>query len=219
MKRRQPNDNDQLDMIVETQQQLDNKNVESLQFFKIAREALLQQQQTELKRLTAKYGRNHARVQKLEAKVLQAESVGKAVDIQLNIMKMQGEPLPAEGWRVQGYVFSVNGESLPGLTVAIGMKRGEEGTITRTKGTENASSGTTNEIGFYYLTLTPEELKKVSQYSLYLLVLDRRGHVIYTSKDKLMPTAGVIDFHDVTISNIEQPDKPERKAKGKGRRK
>jgi hypothetical protein len=218
MKKRYPNDNDQVNLILETQEQLDSQTTESLEFFKLSQESLLQQQNDELKRLAAKYGRNHVRVQTLESKVLHAGSVSKAVDVRLNIMK-QAEPLPTEGWRIQGYVFTTAGESLPGHTVLLDAKRDENKDATRIKPMDRSSSSITSETGFYSITLTAEELKRISQYALYLTVLDNRRHVIFTSKEKLNPASGTIDFRDVTVTVAQVPTKPQGKTKGKGGKK
>jgi hypothetical protein len=219
MKKRYPNDSDQVNMILETQEQLDAQTADSLEFFKLSQESFVQQQNDELKRLTAKYGRNHVRVQMLESKVHHADSVSKAVDVRLNIMKTQADPLPADGWRIQGYVFTTAGDSLPGHTVLIDAKKDENKDITRAKPVDRSSSNTTSEMGFYSITLTAEELKRMSQYTLYLTVLDSRRHIIFTSKEKLNPTPGTIDFQDVVITVVQEPAKPRGKTKGKGGKK
>ena len=218
MKKRYPNDNDQVNLILETQEQLDSQTTESLEFFKLSQESLLQQRNDELKRLTAKYGRNHVRVQILKSKVDHADGVSKAIDIRLNIMK-QAEPLPTDGWRIQGYVFTTTGESLSGHTVLIDARRDDNKDITRTKPADRSSSAITSETGFYSITLTAEELKRISQSALYLTVLDNRKHVIFSSKEKLNPASGTIDFQDVTITVVEGPAKPRGKTKGKAGKK
>ena len=217
MKRRSPNDNDQISLILETQEQLDSQSSESLEFFKLSQESLLEQRQAELKRLTVKYGRNNPRVQRLEAKVQQAGNVKRAVDVRMNIMKAQADPLPTDGWRIQGYVFNTDGEPLPGLTVMIGIKRDDNKETARAKAIDNSSLTVTNESGFYSITLTAEQLKAISQYSLYLYVLDNRKQIIFTSKDKLNPAPSTIDFLDATIQVAQGPTKPKGKTKGKGR--
>lgn len=218
MKKRYPNDNDQVNLILETQEQLDSQTTESLEFFKLSQESLLQQRNDELKRLTAKYGRNHVRVQILQSKLDHADGVSKAVDVRLNIMK-QAEPLPVDGWRIQGYVFTTTGESLSGHTVLIDARRDDNKDITRTKPADRSTSAVTSETGFYSITLTAEELKRISQLALYLTVLDNRKHVIFSSKEKLNPASGTIDFQDVTITVVQGPAKPSGKTKGKGGKK
>ena len=217
MKRKQPNENDQLDLILGAQEQLDNQTTESLEFFKLSRDVLFQLQQNELKRLTVKYGRNHARVQKLEAKMVQTSNVSKAVDVRLDILKTQAEPLPKDGWRLQGYVFTPSGESLPGFTAMIAVKD-EKMELTRSKISEGSLSSTTSENGFYSITITAENLKKILQHALHLTVLDRRNHVIYTSKNRLNPVPGEIDFHDAVIP-IAQEQGRTKKPMGKEKRK
>ncbi len=217
MKRRSPNDNDQISLILELQEQLDSQSSESLEFFKLSQESLLEQRQAELKRLTVKYGRNNPLVQRLEAKIQQAGNVKRAVDVRMNIMKAQADPLPTDGWRIQGYVFNTDGEPLPGLTVMIGIKRDDNKETTRAKAIDNSSSTVTKESGFYSITLTAEQLKAISQYSLYLYVLDNRKQIIFASKDKLNPAPSTIDFLDATIQVAKGSTKPKGKTKGKGR--
>jgi len=216
MRKKYPNDNDQVNLILETQEQLDSQATESLELFKVSQESLLQQQHDELKRLTVKYGRNHVRVQLLESKIHHADTVSKAVEVRLNIMKTQAEPLPTDGWRIQGYVFTTAGESLPGHTVFVDAKRDENKDLTRVKPADRSSSTTTSETGFYSITLTAEELKRLSQYALYLTVLDPRKHVIFTSKEKLNPASGTIDFQDVAITVVQVSTKPQGKTKSRG---
>lgn len=217
MKRKQPNENDQLDLIVDAQEQLDNQTTQSLEFFKLSRDVLSELQQNELKRLIVKYGRNHARVQKLETKMVQTSNVSRAVDVRLDILNNQAEPLPKDGWRLQGYVFTPSGESLPGLTATIAIKD-EKKEVTRSKITDGYLSSTTSANGFYSITITSEDLKKILQHTLYLIVLDHRNHVIYTSKNRLNPIPGEIDFHDAVIAIAQEPDRT-KKAKERGKRK
>lgn len=217
MKRRNLNDNDQINLILETQERLDNETIESLQFFKASQESLLQQQEAEHKRLTTKYGRNHVRVQILEDKIQHGGNVSKAVNVRLDIIKSQAETFPADGWRIQGYVFNTTGESLPGLTVTLGVKSDDKSVITRARG-ESSYSAITGENGFYSITLNAEELRKISQQALYLIVLDSRKHIIFTSKEKLNPQPATIDFQDVAITIAREPTRPKGKTKGKGTR-
>lgn len=193
-----PNETQQQDSAFDALEHMDVQTAESLKLFKTSQHAVHEQQQVELKRLVAKYGPNHSRVQKLQAQVLHHDNFSKALDVRIEQMDTQAEPLPSDAWRIQGYIATDNGEPLPGLTVTIGVKRDKaEVTIGRTG--KNSISTTTSATGWYSLTLSSEDLKAILQYSLYLVVQDNKKQILYTSKDKLTPIPGEIDFHNVLI--------------------
>ena len=210
MRSKNPNENEQFENVLHVQNQMDVQSTIFLELFKVSQTSRNEQQQIELKRLTVKYGPNHSRVQKLETELNHYRDVATAIDLRLDILKTQDEPLPADAWRLQGYVNGNNAEPMPGLTVAIGIKRDEKTGVTRAKAEDHPLFDTTNDTGWYSITISGEYLKMFSQYEFYLMVLDSKKQVIYTSKNKLTPTPGVIDFLDVVITvkaNTKRADK------------
>jgi hypothetical protein len=54
--------------------------------------------------------------------------------------------------------------------------------------------------------------------ALYLTVLDNRKQVIFSSKEKLNPASGTIDFQDVTITVVQGRRSQAEKNKGERRK-
>lgn len=209
-----PNEAAQQESAFDVLEHMDLQTAESLALFKTSQDAVHAQQQVELKRLTAKYGANHARVQNLQARVLHHDNFAKALDVRIEQMNTQAEPLPSDAWRIQGYVASDDGDPLPGLTVTIGIR--EKTNITVVRSSKNPLATTTTATGWYALTLSAEDLKNAAAYPLYLMVLDSKKQILYTSKDKLTPVPGEIDFHNVLIktkTDADRDDKTTRKKK------
>jgi len=209
-----PNEAAQQESAFDALEHMDIQTLQSLALFKASQDVVHEKQQVELRRLTAKYGPNHARVQKLQARVLHHDNFAKALDVRIEQVNTQAEPLPSDAWRIQGYVSSDNGEPLPGLTITVGMKR-EKTDIAVVRSGKNQIATTTSATGWYSLTLSAEDLKNAAAYPLYLMVLDNKKQILYTSKDRLAPVPGEIDFHNVVIKIKAETDRDGKNVKKK----
>lgn len=160
--------------------------------------------QKEKERLTAKYGKEHAEVQKIEARLQYEEEMFNAMDVEIARTKSHPEPFVVTSWRVQGLVLNAQGEQQEGLTVYLTDEKQQV-----LPGTKHQCS---DAQGFYSITLEKELVAQYQAAKVFLAVAGKEGKKLLTTAEPIAISAGTIDYRDIILSteSCEHPFTNER---------
>ncbi|MCF6407769.1 carboxypeptidase-like regulatory domain-containing protein [Chitinophaga filiformis] len=191
MTSRKLRDQDNLKKINETFDELEGRRAEELDQAAQLQDANSQILAEERDRLAKKYGPDHPRVQKLEARLAYNGIMMEGLKAEATRAKVKTEPFASTWWRVNGRVFDSSGKPLAKLTVSLSDASGN--------GLEPLGYSCTDERGYYIITVKDDLVEKFQRQLPYLTVTDPNKKRLHVEKEPVVVTAGKIDYRDIFI--------------------
>lgn len=164
-----------------TQQLIEAREYQTVERWTLDRERI---------RMATKYGKDHPRVQAIEARLEAHQRLAKTIDVEVDRSRTRQTPLPEGGWRVQGGVFDADSkEPRRDLSVYLSNARHEP--------LNDLGYACTDEQGHYAISLEREQV--ASQKEVYLTVADANKTVLCRTKTPLNPIPDSVQSSDLYI--------------------
>lgn len=181
---------------------IDGMRLEKLESMKSTQQALKTAYEQEKTRLEAKYGKDHPRVKKLDAKLKFQEGFMKGLDVEIDNASIEVPSFDKNTWMVYGRVLNKNLKGIKGRTVSLYEK--EENLI------KDIGQTQTNKYGFYSLVYKPETrgLEIPETRELFLTVSDNQNRILHRESEPLFIKIGQIDTRMIVITDKDGNDKP-----------
>lgn len=186
---------DTLEYIDNAADQLDQQRLAGLkeqQNTQLIKDEVLQR---EANRLEAKHGKDHPQVVAAQNRAVYNRQMHVGLDKEIEKASIKTDPLPANAWRVHGRVFESESKPVKGVTVFLSDANG--------RWAEVLGSSCTNELGYYSLTVDEKLIDKYEKQPLVLTVSDKNKNVIYTAKEPLFMSRGLIVYKDIYLKQEE----------------
>jgi hypothetical protein len=153
-----------------------------------------QAQIKEHRRLRAKLGVDHPRVQHLAASIRSNAGLGADLAVQIDQSKIDPPPVVEKGWMVHGRVMDQKRKGLAGLTV--GIFDGKGGWM------RQAGHACTDQRGYFAIVHTPEKspddpAQRKIDYFLHVIGPD--GRLLHKDPDPLNLTIGQIEYREIFL--------------------
>jgi len=185
-------DQDNLKQITETFNELEGRRAEELNNAAQLQDTNDQILAEERDRLAKKYGPDHPRVQKLEARLSYNRVMMEGMKAEASRAKNPTEQFASTWWRVNGRVFdSSGGKPLAKLTVSLSDANGN--------GLEPLGYSCTDERGYYIITAKDDLVAKFQKQPLYLTVTDPNKKRLHIEKEPVIVAGGKIDYRDIFV--------------------
>ncbi|SHN40767.1 hypothetical protein [Chitinophaga sp. CF418] len=182
---------DNLKKINETFDELERRRAEELNNAAGLQESHDQILAEERDRLAKKYGQDHPRVQKLEARLSYNRIMTEGMQAEVSRAKNKTEQFASTWWRVNGRVFDSKGKPLSKLTISLSDASGN--------GLEPLGYSCTDERGYYIITAKDDLVAKFQKQSLYLTVTDPNKKRLHVEREPVIVAGGKIDYRDIFI--------------------
>lgn len=196
-----------LDRAAESLTKLDDQRLAELKNEKQLQEIKNEVINREAERLAAKHGKDHPRVQKLQLRSKYNQSMFTALDNEIEKASFKTEPLPVNAWRLNGKVMDKKEQPVAEITVFFAD---ENGTWIRALG-----NSTTDETGYYALTINEELIELAQKEKLYLSASNKNQQVLYFELNNFAPTKGIIDYQDIILGEKGSTNPTKTTKKGK----
>lgn len=149
-------------------------------------------------RLSLKLGAEHPRVLALTERIAVNRDLHGEARVETERARTETPTAGAGAWLVHGYVRDESGQPAPGLTVALYDRQGFWVRI--------LGHACTDARG--YFKLESGALQDPAPGPVYLQVLNGQGQRLFIDKTALTPTAGRVDYREVTLSGAVIPCAP-----------
>lgn len=182
-----------------TMESIDGMRLKNLQNLKSVQQVKKKALEREKKRLSDKYGANHRRAKKLDAKMKLNEGLMKGIDMEIDRASIKYHPFDKLTWMVQGRVLNKNGKGIEGLTIAL---HDEEGQWIRDLG-----YSCTDNFGYFALIYPSKKGKKSEikeDQELFLTVSDKKQRILHKESDPLFVKIGKRDSRLIVITDLEE---------------
>jgi hypothetical protein len=189
-----PNQQEQEKKVDSTFTNLDQNRSQGLEATKqlqTTQNAALEQEQ---KRLTAKYGADHPRVQKASARLTYNQGLFRDLDAEIERTKIQVPTVDLNSWLGHGFVLDKQENGIAGLTVSFFNANGEP--------IRQLGFACTDAKGYFaitYVQKTPEETKILASQPLYLTVSDPNQRILHRETSPRTLQLGQIEFWRVIL--------------------
>jgi hypothetical protein len=198
-----------LDQIANGITKLDEQRLTELNNLKQLQEIKHEVINREAKRLAAKYGSDHPRVQKLEGRSNYNLSMFPALDREIDKASSKTEPLPLNAWRLHGKVIGEKQQPMPEITVFFADAN--------KNWIREFGDSCSDQTGYYSLTIKEELIERAQKEKLYLSASNKNKEVVYHELNKDTPTKGIIDYRDICLAKggCSSPPEPDQPTRGK----
>ncbi|MEI6692215.1 MAG: carboxypeptidase-like regulatory domain-containing protein [Chlorobium sp.] len=180
-------------VIAESVTLLDDKRLAGLQEFhqnQGVRNSMLQEEQ---KRLVKKYGSDHPLVQEISSRLNMQENFNTSLELEIAKSTITNEPLSDNSWRIHGKVYDTDNQPVKGYAVYL-SPRSENGNEK-----ESAAKDTTDESGYYSVTLDEKEVASLEKKPLYLSVSDTTKTTVYNDQEPFFTKKGMIIYWEIIL--------------------
>jgi hypothetical protein len=192
MKRTNITDKQALEQLADGINQLDDQRLAELKNEKQLQEIKNEVINREAKRLAAKHGDNHPRVQKLQLRSNYNQSMFTGLDKEIEKASAKKEPLPANAWRLNGIVIDKKEQPVPGITVFFADENKNP--------IREVGNSVSDETGYYSLTINEELIDRAQKEKWYLAAANKK-QVLYHALNTFVPTRGIIDYQDILLGD------------------
>ena len=180
--------------------QLDMRRVQqlnNLQQVQKAKQDILQQERDRLSKLN----KNDPRVQSIDNRLQYNTQMFSGLNIVTQRASIQTSPLPANSWRIQGYVYGPENNAVSGITVFFANSNKQW--------VQALGSACTDSNGYYSITLNEDAIKIAGEQPLFIAVSDQNKKIVYVNSEALSISPGIIDYQDIFFNNEECISPPE----------
>jgi hypothetical protein len=185
-------DKQALDGVADGITQLDDQRLAELKNEKQLQEIKNEVINREAKRLAAKHGDNHPRVQKLQLRSNYNQSMFTGLDKEIEKASSKKEPLPVNAWRLNGKVIDKKEQPVPEITVFLADE--DKNPI------REVENSITDKTGYYSLTINEELIDRAQKEKWYLTAANKK-QVLYHELNTFVPTRGIIDYQDILLGD------------------
>ncbi len=150
-------------------------------------------QDKELDRLVKKYGEQHPRVQKIQARQVYNKEMFVGLNHEVDRANIKTSFSDASAWQIHGRVYDGKAEPLNKVTVFLAD--------TTDKSPKTIGFSCTDERGYYSIILDENKIKEYEQRldKIYLLVYGANQSVIFRSKEPVQISQGHVEYRDIFI--------------------
>ncbi len=181
--------------------QLDHLRIEGLEDLKLMQEVKSRALEKERIRLVEKLGKDHARIEKIDARLAYNQGLSATLEVELQKTEIKVPETDAKTWMVHGLVLDKKRKGVKGLTIGLSNEKGQW--------IKKLGYACTDEKGYFALRYTPQELvkegvssKEIDQKEgLYLIVSDSEQKIIYRDPHPLYITPGQIDYRLIILDD------------------
>ena len=180
--------------------QLDTRRVQqlnNLQQLQKAKQNILQQERDRLSKLN----KNDPRVQSIDNRLQYNTQMFSGLNIVTQRASIQTSPLPANSWRIQGYVYGPENNAVSSITVFFANSNKQW--------IQTLGSACTDSNGYYSITLNEDAIKIAGEQPLFIAVSDQNKKIVYVNSEALSISPGIIDYQDIFFNNEECTSPPE----------
>lgn len=178
---------------------LDQLHLEKLEHMKSSQQAKNMVYDKEKVRLTAKYGANHPRVKKMDAKLNFREGFMKSLDFVIDSASIKIPAFDENTWMIYGRVLNKDLKGIKSLTVSFYDKRG--------KWIEEFGYACTDKRGFYSLVSPPGVMQHQQSIpesrELFLTVTDKQNQILFRETEPRFAEIGQVDSKLIRITGRE----------------
>lgn len=190
-----------LDQIADGITKLDEQRLTELNNLKQLQEIKNEVINREAKRLAAKYGSDHPRVQKLEARSNYNQSMLPALDREIDKASSKTEPLPLNAWRLHGKVIDEKDQPVPEITVFFADAN--------KNWIRELGNSCSDQTGYYSLTIEEKLIERAQKEKLYLSASNKNKEVVYYELNTNTPAKGIIDYQNICLGKAGCTSPPE----------
>lgn len=154
--------------------------------------------QNEAQRLEKKYGAAHPRVSQLNSRAQRNSDLIQDLEVELEIVSIRQPEADTQSALIEGRVTDENKRGLTGLVVYLGNEQGQPLSF--------LNKADTDLSGYYALTVTPENLKRIRESEpngVFLGVCTRQGKQVYQQPMPNQLEAGDRITLEVTLSRAD----------------
>lgn len=153
-----------------------------------AKQNILKNEQDRLSKINS----NDPRIQSINNRLSYNGQLFSGLDIMTARANIQTTPLPANAWRLQGYVYYKDKGPASGVTVFF-----VDGNHQWVRSLGNAC---TNETGYYSVTVDEKVAGSPEMQTIYLSVSDKDKKIVYLDSEPLIVKKGMIIYRDIILS-------------------
>jgi hypothetical protein len=154
----------------------------------------------EAERLAAKHGKDHPRVQKLQARREFNQPMLTSLDTEIEKASFKPAPLPVNAWRLNGKVMDKKEQPVSDITVFFAD---ENRTWIRALG-----NSISDQTGYYSLTINEDLIELAQKNKLYLSASNKNEQVLYFEQNTFVPTKSIIDYQDIILGEVKSTTPP-----------
>ncbi len=158
----------------------------------------------EHKRLSGKFGEDHAKVKKISAKIRYNQGLFKDLDVEIEKANIKAPSFDKDSWMVHGLVLDKENSGVKGLTVGFFDGKG--------RWVKELGYGCTDKCGHFSITYTQkdrEEQDNSKSMKLSLYVSDKNHKVLCKDSRPLYLKIGQIDYREIYLTDEEICTAPE----------
>jgi hypothetical protein len=193
--------------------EIDRLRTEKLEKMAIVQQVNAKALEKERQRLSLKYGENHPRVQRLDAKLQFDRGFTSDLKVEIDKSKIQVPTVDKKTWLVHGRVLDrTDNQGIQGLTVS--LVNNQEQWV------RELGYACTDERGYFAIAYPPKNRHSdtaIPKESVFLMVSDRDRRVLYRSSEPLSVELGQMIYREIFLSqdtrctappHTEPPDVP-----------
>lgn len=193
--------------------EIDRLRTENLEKMAIVQQVNAKALEKERQRLSLKYGENHPRVQRLDAKLQFDRGFTQDLKVEIDKSNIQVPAVDKNTWLVHGRVLDRrDNQGIQGLTISL--------TNDREQWVRKLGYTCTDERGYFAIAYPPKNRHSdtsVPKESVFLMVSDRDRRVLYRSSEPLSVQLGQMIYREIFLSEdtgctappaTEPPDVP-----------
>ena len=158
----------------------------------------------EQKRLSEKYGKNHARVINAQTRNANYNNVAIGLESEIEKAAINSEKLEMGAWRLHGKVFDEKFQPMEGLTVYFSDEKKQW--------IEQLGNFCTDKAGYFTLTLSEQLIDRLKDMTIYTSVSDKNKKVLCIAKTAANIRKGKIEYIEIFIKDggcVEPPTRGE----------
>jgi hypothetical protein len=190
----------------------DNR-LKGIENFRAIQKGLQPLLENEKRRLIKKYGTDHPRTRKIEAKLKHNINTVHHLDVEIQIAKIKVPKVDEKDLLINGRVTD---EKLLGISnFMVYLTDSQKRKITSIKGTKTDTSG------YYAFVINPKTAKTISKKKVYLTIYNEKGKILHQRDKPLEITEGGRESIYVSLAGaaITPPEKKEKKPAKKEKKK
>lgn len=173
---------------------VETARADGLKFLQTLQTVKNRAQVKEHRRLRAKLGDDHPRVQRLATRIRYNAGLAEDLAVQIDQSAIDPPPVTEKGWTVHGRVMDQKRKGLAGLTVAIFDAEG--------RWMRQAGHACTDQRGYFAIVHTPEKNPDdpAQRKMLYFLhVIGPDGRILHKDPDPLQLIVGKVEYREIFL--------------------
>lgn len=193
MDRKLPEEQDRFNKLDSTFATLDQQRAQGLERLKTMQSLQNTALEKEQKRLSAKYGVDHPRVQKIASRLTYNQGMFRDLDGEIARSKIPTPSVNANTWLAHGFVLDQRGVGIEGLTISFFDGLGQWIRV--------LGYACTDSRGYFAISYTTE---KPEEQPLFLNVADKNQRSLYHDPTPRFVRLGLIDYWQIVLSDFKE---------------